>query len=80
MIKPQLLWIDLEMTGLNVLKDRIIEIAALLTDYNLTTVPNSEFHRIIKCDGAILDGMDEWCTQTHGAVSDLNPFTAETCH
>lgn len=68
MIKPELLWIDLEMTGLDVLKDKIIEIAALVTDFNLTKIPDSEFHRIIHCDTAILEGMDDWCTQTHGAV------------
>lgn len=67
-IKPQLLWIDLEMTGLNVLHDRIIEIAALLTDYQLRTVPKSEFHRVINCEDQLLEGMDDWCTKTHGKV------------
>ncbi|CCG84321.1 protein of unknown function [Taphrina deformans PYCC 5710] len=65
-VKPQLLWVDLEMTGLNVLHDRIIEVAALLTDYALTPVPNSSFHRIMHCEESILSGMDEWCTRTHG--------------
>lgn len=68
MIKPRLLWIDLEMTGLNVLHDRIIEVAALLTDFDLTPVPGSEFHRVLECEAAVLEGMDDWCTRTHGEV------------
>lgn len=65
---PKLLWIDLEMTGLDIHRDRIIEFAALLTDYDLVPIHGSDFHRVISCDQGVLDGMDEWCTNTHGTV------------
>ena len=65
---PRLLWLDLEMTGLNVMKDKIIEIAALLTDFDLNPIEDSSFHRIIKCDKTILASMDDWCTRTHSEV------------
>ncbi|KAH6913950.1 oligoribonuclease, partial [Coprinopsis sp. MPI-PUGE-AT-0042] len=60
-----LVWIDLEMTGLAVGKDKIIEVAVLITNGNLELVDEGiEF--IIKTDKGILDGMDEWCTKQHG--------------
>ncbi|KAJ7594972.1 ribonuclease H-like protein [Mycena floridula] len=60
-----LVWIDCEMTGLNIKKDKIIEIAVLITNGNLDIVDDGlEF--VIKADKAELDGMDEWCTKQHG--------------
>ncbi|RUS69506.1 hypothetical protein EGW08_022735 [Elysia chlorotica] len=61
----RLVWIDLEMTGLDVEKERIIEIACLITEGDLTIVekgPNLVIHQ----DNKFLDGMDEWCTLHHG--------------
>lgn len=60
----KLLWVDLEMSGLDVETCRIIEIAAIVTDENF--VEAEEFHRIVKQDQAVLDAMDEWCQKTHG--------------
>ncbi|KAK0159723.1 hypothetical protein PV327_010808 [Microctonus hyperodae] len=60
-----IVWIDLEMTGLNVDKDKIIEIACLITDSNLQ-IKSSDFHTIIHQSDELINGMDEWCKQTHG--------------
>lgn len=61
-----LIWIDLEMTGLDTLNDRIIEIATLVTDGNLTILAEGPVLAIHQSDAA-LAGMDEWNTRQHGA-------------
>lgn len=58
------LWIDLEMTGLDVEKERIIEIGAIATDTNLNEL--DRFHCIVKQPQELLDKMDEWNTKHHG--------------
>lgn len=63
--KTNLIWVDLEMTGLNPETDRIIEIATLVTDKDLNIIaegPNLVVHQ----SDATLDAMDEWCTRHHG--------------
>lgn len=60
-----LVWIDLEMTGLDPEKDRIIEMATIITDSALNIVAEAPVLAIHQSD-ALLAGMDEWCTQTHG--------------
>ena len=63
---PQnLIWIDLEMTGLNPLKDRIIEIATLVTDKDLKILAEGP-ELVIHQPQAVLDGMDEWNRTHHG--------------
>lgn len=60
-----LIWIDLEMTGLDPESERIIEIATLVTDAELNIIaegPNLVIHQ----EDALLDAMDEWCTRQHG--------------
>lgn len=59
------LWVDLEMSGLDLDDCRILEIAAIVTDDKYTPV-GSTFHRIVQQPQAVLDAMDEWCTKTHG--------------
>ena len=61
-----LIWIDLEMTGLDPLEDRIIEIATIVTDRNLNIVEEGPT-LVIKQSDEMLDGMDEWCTNQHGS-------------
>jgi oligoribonuclease len=61
-----LVWIDLEMTGLDPEKDRIIEIASIVTDSDLNIVAEGPVFAIHQPD-ALLAGMDEWNTQHHGA-------------
>jgi oligoribonuclease len=60
-----LIWIDLEMTGLNPDTDVIIEIATLVTDANLNLLAEGPVFAVHQSD-EILKGMDEWNTNQHG--------------
>ena len=60
-----LIWIDLEMTGLSPEKDRIIEIATLVTDKDLNVLGEGPVYAISQ-PRAMLDSMDEWNTRQHG--------------
>jgi oligoribonuclease len=60
-----LIWIDLEMTGLLPDQDRIIEIAVVVTDPMLTVRVEGPVFAVHQSD-AVLDGMDAWNTGTHG--------------
>jgi oligoribonuclease len=60
-----LIWIDLEMTGLLPDTDRIIEIAVVVTDPQLTVRVEGPVFAIHQSD-AVLDGMDAWNRNTHG--------------
>ena len=60
-----LVWIDLEMTGLDPEKERIIEMATIVTDSELNLVAEGPVIAIRQPD-SLLDAMDEWCTRTHG--------------
>lgn len=59
-----LIWIDLEMTGLSPEQDRIIEIATLVTDAQLTILEEGPIFAIHQ-DEAYLANMDEWNTKQH---------------
>ena len=61
----KLFWIDLEMTGLDVEKEVIIEVAGIVTDMDLK--PLTTYHSIVKQPQNFLDHMDEWNTAHHGA-------------
>lgn len=63
--KDNLIWIDLEMTGLDPDKDRIIEIATIVTDANLNTLAEGPVIAVHQSDEQ-LEAMDDWCTHTHG--------------
>ena len=60
-----LIWIDLEMTGLNPDHDRIIESATVITDSSLNVIAESPVFAIHQSD-ELLAGMDEWNTTHHG--------------
>lgn len=62
--KHNLIWIDLEMTGLDPEEDRIIEIATLVTDANLNILAEGPVFAI-RQDEARLNLMDEWNTRQH---------------
>ncbi|ONI21219.1 hypothetical protein PRUPE_2G053500 [Prunus persica] len=74
--KLPLVWIDLEMTGLNVEVDRILEIACIITDGKLTKSvegPDLVIHQTKEC----LDRMGEWC-QSHHEASGLTKKVLES--
>jgi len=60
-----LIWIDLEMTGLDPMGDRIIEIAVVVTDPQITVRVEGPVIAVHQSD-AVLDGMDAWNKGTHG--------------
>jgi oligoribonuclease len=60
-----LVWLDMEMTGLNPDTDRIIEVAMIVTDANLVTVAEAPV-LVVHQDDAALDAMDAWNKGTHG--------------
>jgi oligoribonuclease len=60
-----LIWIDLEMTGLDTQNDVIIEIATIVTDGDLNILAEGPVMAVHQPD-SILDNMDEWNTRQHG--------------
>jgi len=63
--KDPLVWIDCEMTGLDLSKDRLLEIAVIITDGNLNPVDEG-IEYVIKTDGGVLNSMGDWCKRQHG--------------
>lgn len=61
-----LIWIDMEMTGLDPEKERIIEIATIVTDLNLSVVAEGPVFAIKQPD-ELLAKMDAWNTRQHNA-------------
>jgi len=72
-----LIWIDLEMTGLFPDKDRIIEIAVVVTDPKLEVRVEGPVFAIHQSD-ATLDGMDAWNKGTHGKSGLIDRVKAST--
>ncbi|MDT8405772.1 MAG: oligoribonuclease [Methylococcales bacterium] len=60
-----LIWLDLEMTGLNPDADAILEIATVITDQNLNVLAEGPV-LVIHQDEQVLNGMDEWNQSHHG--------------
>lgn len=65
-----IVWMDLEMTGLEVEKDRILEIACLITDNSLNIIAEGP-NLIINQPNSLLDSMNEWCMDTHTKVYNI---------
>ena len=62
----RLIWVDCEMTGLDIEKDKLLEIAVIVTEGDtLETVGKTE-SIIINCDTESLENMNEWCVKQHG--------------
>ncbi|RUO39599.1 oligoribonuclease [Pseudidiomarina aestuarii] len=80
----RLIWIDLEMTGLDPDHDHIIEIATIITDFDLTVLAEGPVRAVYQPQ-AHLDKMDDWNVRTHTASglvqrvqsSQLNDAAAE---
>ena len=60
-----LIWIDLEMTGLDTQNDAIIEIATVITDKDLNIINDGPVFAIHQSD-ELMQGMDSWNTRQHG--------------
>merc|ERR1712004_804658 len=63
--KDRLVWVDLEMTGLDIDNDHIIEMACLITDGKLNMVAEGP-NLIIHQPNEIMDNMNDWCKEHHG--------------
>lgn len=61
----KLLWIDMEMTGLDVEREVVIEVAAIVTDLDFKELDT--YHAVVKQPQEYLDHMDDWNKQHHGA-------------
>lgn len=72
-----LVWIDMEMTGLDPDKDRVIEVAAIVTDPQLNVLAEGPVFVIHQPD-EVLDGMDAWNKGTHGRSGLIDRVKAST--
>lgn len=63
----RIVWVDLEMTGLDIEKDHILEIACVVTDENLNIIAKGP-NIIINQPDSILNEMNDWCVAQHGEV------------
>ena len=72
-----LIWIDLEMTGLYPDRDRIIEVAVVVTDPQVSVRIEGPVFAIHQTD-AVLDGMDSWNKGTHGRSGLVDRVKAST--
>ncbi|MDE1953186.1 MAG: oligoribonuclease [Betaproteobacteria bacterium] len=82
--ESNLLWVDMEMTGLNPETDRIIEVAVVMTDAQVRVRVEGPV-LVVHQSAEVMDGMDAWNKGTHGrsgliakvAASTLNEVQAE---
>lgn len=72
-----LIWIDLEMTGLDPQRDEIIEIATIVTDKDLNLLAEGPVIAVHQPD-AVLDAMDEWNQNQHGGSGLLERVRASS--
>ncbi|WP_442922035.1 oligoribonuclease [Methylotenera sp. N17] len=72
-----LIWLDMEMSGLLPDSDRILELAAVVTDANLNVLGESPVFVIHQSD-AVLDGMDAWNKGAHGRSGLIDKVKAST--
>ena len=70
----RLLWVDLEMSGLDPEACRILEVAAIVTDLEFSELET--LHEVVHQPPEVLSAMDAWCTQHH-AESGLTAAVAE---
>jgi oligoribonuclease len=75
--KTPLIWIDMEMSGLVPERERILEVAMVVTDAELTVLGEAPVLVIHQSD-AVLDGMDSWNRATHGRSGLVDKVKAST--
>lgn len=73
----RLVWVDMEMTGLEPDRDRVIEIAVVVTDAELEIVAEGPVIAVHQPD-AVLDAMDDWNKNTHGQSGLIERVRAST--
>ncbi|MCT8987723.1 oligoribonuclease [Shewanella phaeophyticola] len=73
-----LIWVDLEMTGLEPDVDRVIEIATLVTDQELNIIAQGPVLAIYQTD-EVLAGMDDWNQKHHGESGLIERVRASKC-
>ncbi|MGB6242047.1 MAG: oligoribonuclease [Castellaniella sp.] len=73
----RLIWLDMEMSGLDPEKERILEIALIVTEPDLTEVAQAPV-LVVHQDAAVLDGMDKWNQSTHGKSGLIDRVKAST--
>ena len=81
-MRDELVWIDCEMTGLDLGKDRLIEIAALVTDGELNILGDG-VDVVIHTDDATLNGMVDVVTEMHtrsGLIEEVRSSTIDVPH
>lgn len=59
-----LLWLDMEMTGLDETQDQILEVAVRVTDWNLQNIDQAEW--VVFQPNSVLENMNDWCKENHG--------------
>ena len=72
-----LIWVDMEMTGLDPDSDKIIEVAVVVTDMELNVLAEGPVFAIHQAD-AVLDKMDAWNKGTHGRSGLIDKVKAST--
>src|SRR5690606_5298702 len=72
-----LIWLDMEMSGLSPENDRILELAAVVTDAELNVLAESPVLVVHQSD-EVLDGMDAWNKGTHGRSGLIEKVKAST--
>ncbi|XP_012276247.1 probable oligoribonuclease isoform X2 [Orussus abietinus] len=72
-----IVWIDTELTGLDLDASKILEVACLVTDSDLN-VTSPEFEVIINQPDSVLNNMDEWCLTHHGQSGLIKKCQAST--
>lgn len=63
-----IVWVDMEMSGLDEKKDKILEVISVITDNSLNIVAEAP-RLVIQQPDSVLNNMDDWCTRTHTEVT-----------
>ncbi len=75
--RTHLVWLDMEMSGLDPDRDRVLEVALIVTDKNLEVVEEGPVLVVHQSD-EVLDGMDNWNKGTHGKSGLIDKVKAST--